>query len=266
MRTFSRFISSTGLAIVASLHFGAMGSFAFDASKILKGDETSNQFIHSFQQFKQRGQEDEALQMLEYAARNGNPAAQWKLGRMYQTGDGVPHNEWEAFRFFQKLTENYRFLHPRSMDWQFSANAFVALGNYYKNGISDGILAPDPRQARVMYTTAAMFFRHPEGQFELGKMDLEKARTRRAARRALRLLQKATTNGHVGAKALIGREIFYGEHVKRNAVKGLVLLTEAREEAGPKYFDWVTGLHEEAMSLATVEERNKAISQIQKKR
>ena len=68
--------------------------------------------LKSFRSYKNQGKEQEALQILEYAAQNGNHAAQWKLGRMYQTGDGVPHNHVEAFNFFQKLTEGYRFLQP----------------------------------------------------------------------------------------------------------------------------------------------------------
>ncbi|HEX5868307.1 MAG TPA: sel1 repeat family protein, partial [Beijerinckiaceae bacterium] len=31
-----------------------------------------------------------AVQALEFAAKKGNPLAQWKLGRMYASGDGVP--------------------------------------------------------------------------------------------------------------------------------------------------------------------------------
>ncbi len=35
------------------------------------------------------GNSEMAVQALGYAAREGNVAAQWKLGRMYQDGEGV---------------------------------------------------------------------------------------------------------------------------------------------------------------------------------
>ena len=114
-----------------------------------------------------------------------------------------------------------------------------------------------------MYTTAAYFFRHPEGQFELGRMNLENARTRRGARRALGLLKKAHKKGHVGAKALLGNAMFQGEYVRRDPITGLVMLTEARDKArGPRH-EWIATLQEEAFALATEEERRRVIQLIE---
>ena len=254
-----RISKGTHIALTAGLLALAKPVYAFDASKVIEGDASSTKFIESFRANRSQWKDDEALQVLEFAAQRGNHAAQWKLGKMYQTGDGVPVNPVEAFNFFQKLTEGYRFLHPRSVDWQFSANAFVALGHYYKTGIPEGGLRPDPKQAKVMFTTAAYFFRHPDGQFELARLDLEKAKNRRTARRALGLLKKAQKKGHVGAKALLGNAVFHGEFVRRDPISGLVMLTEAREQAAGKDFDWIAAMQEEAFALATEDERRRAI-------
>ncbi len=39
------------------------------------------------------GENDKAVSSLQYAAEKGHALAQWKLGRMYAAGDGVPRNE-----------------------------------------------------------------------------------------------------------------------------------------------------------------------------
>ena len=38
------------------------------------------------------GQNDKALSSLQYAADQGHALAQWKLGRMYAAGEGVPES------------------------------------------------------------------------------------------------------------------------------------------------------------------------------
>jgi len=45
-------------------------------------------------------------------------------------------------------------------------------------------------------------------------------------------------------------------------VRGLVMLTEARESAPPRHRNWISGMQEEAFALATEEERRLAIQMI----
>src|SRR6516162_9169459 len=44
-----------------------------------------------------------ALTALQYAAEQGQPVAQWKLGRMYADGDGVPRDDLRAFSYFSQV-------------------------------------------------------------------------------------------------------------------------------------------------------------------
>ncbi|HEY0236041.1 MAG TPA: sel1 repeat family protein, partial [Afipia sp.] len=44
-----------------------------------------------------------ALSTLQYAADDGHPAAQWKLGRMYADGIVVPRDDLRAFDYFSKI-------------------------------------------------------------------------------------------------------------------------------------------------------------------
>ena len=43
------------------------------------------------------------LTALEYAADQGHLAAQWKVGRMYAAGDGVPQDDQRAFNYFSQI-------------------------------------------------------------------------------------------------------------------------------------------------------------------
>ena len=51
---------------------------------------------------------------------------------MYQIGDGVEKNPLEAFNIFKNLVQRNSDVQPNSPDWQFSADALVALINKVK--------------------------------------------------------------------------------------------------------------------------------------
>ena len=44
-----------------------------------------------------------SVEALKYAAAGGEPLAQWKLGKMYADGDGVPRDDYKAYQYFQQL-------------------------------------------------------------------------------------------------------------------------------------------------------------------
>ena len=263
MRIFKPSYLLSALILCTPLALASGAAHAFDASKILEGDTTSKKVFKFFRSFRREGRKEEALGILKFAAENGNVAAQWKLGRMYQTGDGVPQDSLTAFDFYKKLAEESRDLRPNSAEWQFSANAFVALGRYYQLGHPESNIAPNIDQARVMYTTAAMVFGHPEAQFELGRMELDRAGNAFSQRRALRMLRAAHRKGHVGAQALLGHVLFQGEFMNRDAVRGLAMLIQAKENAAPRHIEWIAALQEEDFSLATESERRRAIEILQ---
>src|SRR5207245_512315 len=78
-----------------------------------------------------------ALDALEYAARNGEVAALWKLGRMHADGDGVKQNDLRAFDYFRTLADSHADETPGTRPAVFVAKAFVAIGSYYLTGISN---------------------------------------------------------------------------------------------------------------------------------
>lgn len=235
---------------------------AFDASQITKEEAGSTKIFEFFFNFRKDGKKDEAIEVLKYAAEQGNSAAQWKLARIYQTGDGVQKDPLEAFKIFQDIARNYPFARPNTPSWQFSANALVALGDYYHSGITGTIIAPNESQASVMYTTAAMVFRHPDAQFKLGRMQLKNEKGFGQARSGIRNLGLAVEKGHAGAEALLGYSIFEGVHVEHDPVRGLVMLGKAKRRATQEELEWILPLHDEAYALATPQDRATAIQQL----
>ena len=110
---------------------------------------------------------------LEYAAANGHTVAQWKLGRMYADGDGVKHDDMRAFEYFRGIADAHAEEAPGTAQARFVANAFVALGNYYLEGIPGTAVKPDTERAREMYAYAASYFGDPDAQYRLGRMYLD---------------------------------------------------------------------------------------------
>ena len=75
---------------------------------------------------------------------NGHALAQWKLGRMYADGDGVQQDELRAFEYFSNIANSHAADSPDTQQARFVANAFVALGGYYLDGIPNSQIGPDP--------------------------------------------------------------------------------------------------------------------------
>ncbi len=78
-----------------------------------------------------------SLNSLQYAAEGGHPVAQWKLGRMYADGDGVIQDDLRAFEYFSRIANAHAEDSPSAPQATIVANAFVALGRYYLNGIPE---------------------------------------------------------------------------------------------------------------------------------
>lgn len=250
------------VAMTALAAINSAPSLAFDASKVIKKDTPANQIFQFFFKFKEDGKQEEAVEVLKYAAENGNSAAQWKLARVYQTGDGVQQNSLEAFMIFQKIANQSSYAVPNTPSWHYGADAFVALGNYYRNGIPNTVIKADESKARVMYTTAAMIYRHPEAQFELGRLQINNDKVYGQARSGIRNLSLAYEKGHVGAEALLGYSIFEGVHTQYDPVRGLFMLGNAKRRASARDLEWINQIYDEAYSLARPEDRRKAVEKL----
>jgi exopolysaccharide production negative regulator len=197
------------------------------------------------------------LSALEYAAANGHTIAQWKLGRMYADGDGVKQDELRAFEYFRGVADDHAEEAPGTPQARFVANAFVALGNYYLEGIPGTAIKADPDRAREMFNYAASYFGDPDAQYRLGRMYLEGNGGLKEPKQAARWLSLAARKGQYQAQAVFGKMLFKGEYTPRQAARGLMWLTLARDGAPPQE-TWIADLYAAAMKQATADERAQA--------
>ena len=202
------------------------------------------------------GEKAKALTALQYAADQGQPVAQWKLGRMYADGDGVPHDDLRAFNYFSQIANTHPEDAPGTAQAQFVANAFVALGHYYLSGIPNSKIAADRTRARDMFGYAATYFGDADAQYELGRLYLND--TPSDPHQAARWFQLAATKGHCRAEAALGDMLFRGQAVPRQAARGLMWLTLGRDCAGNDEA-WVKPLYDSAFQRASDGERAMAL-------
>src|SRR5687768_7870764 len=89
----------------------------------LDPDLSPSEALRSGYQAYKAGDAQTALEALNFAAEKGNPAALWKLGRMYQTGDLVNEDDKKAMELFAKVASEYADGNPRGPDAPFVADA-----------------------------------------------------------------------------------------------------------------------------------------------
>jgi TPR repeat protein len=203
------------------------------------------------------------LTSLEYAAANGHPIAQWKLGRMYAAGDGVKRDDIRAFEYFRGVADAHADESPGTARARFVANAFVALGVYYLDGIPNSAVKADRDRARDMFAYAAFYFGDPDAQYHLGRIYLEATGAAKDPKQAVRWLQLAANKGQYQAQAILGAMLFKGETVPRQAARGLMWLTLARDAASAQE-PWITELHAAASQQATDDERALALTYLER--
>jgi len=202
------------------------------------------------------GEKAKALTALQYAADQGQPVAQWKLGRMYADGDGVPQDDLRAFNYFSQIANTRPDEVPGTPQARFVASAFVALGHYYFTGIANSKITPDPARAYDMFAYAATYFGDADAQFELGRLALNK--TPSEPHQAARWFLLAATKGHCRAEVALGDLLFEGQTVPRQAARGLMWLTLGKDCAGTDE-SWVKPLYDSAFHHASDDERAMAL-------
>ena len=233
---------------------GITGNRQFDPSR----KPSPVDAFRSGTQALQAGDTSRGVTALEYAAANGHAVAQWKLGRMYADGDGVGRNDLRAFEYFRGIADAHADDTPGTPQSRFVANAFVALGLYYLDGVPNSPVKADPERAREMFHYAASYFADPDAQYNLGRLYLSGRGTVKDPKQAARWFGLAANKGHHEAQALLGSILFKGEVVPRQAALGLMWLTLASDSAGAPE-KWIRELHDAAFKQASDDERQLAL-------
>lgn len=208
------------------------------------------------------GDSTSAIEALKYAAAGGEPLAQWRLAKIYASGEGVPHDDIKAYDYFSQIVASYDEDNPNRRDKSIVSSAFVAMGVYSLNGIAKSNVRPDPSRALQMFRYAATNFGDANAQYNLARMYLDGAGIDKDSRQAVRWLYLAADKGHLQAQAKLGQMLFSGqESVKPQRARGLMWLTLAREAAANSKKDqWIVDLYDTAMAAANDEDRQVALA------
>jgi TPR repeat protein len=204
---------------------------------------------------------DTSLTALQYAAEEGHPVAQWKLGRMYALGDGVAQDDLRAFEYFSRIANAHAEDNPSSPQSAIVANAFLALGRYYLSGIPNSKVKPDTDRAREMLSYAASYFGNADAQYDLARLYLKSSDASGSVYGA-RWLGLAAQKGQHQAQALLGQMLFAGDKLPRQAARGLMWLTLARDSAGTDEA-WIKESYNRAFAKASDDERASALKMLE---
>jgi TPR repeat protein len=247
-------VAPTRAPLVVALAFGVVAAatpaFALDSNKTSDPGKIAAPTFGSAKEALQAGLHDllagdpqSSVEALTYAAEGGQPLAQWKLGRMYARGEGVPRDDTKAYSYFERLVESYNEDDPDRPDIAAISNAFVSVGVYCLNGIPNSEVKPDPERALEMFQYAATNFGDPDAQYNLARMYMDGAAgLARNNMRAARWLALAAEKGHHPAQALLGHLLFLGEGVPRQRARGLMWLSIAKNGAQGAKDEWIREL------------------------
>jgi TPR repeat protein len=273
MRTSERLIVALLLGVAPLV--ASAPSFAFDGAPINQGPTIpvataqSGAAANLRKTVPQAGTtaalpDNNAITALQYAADEGHPIAQWKLGRMYATGEGgLVQDDVRAFDYFTKVANAHAEDSPSAPQAQIVANAFVALGRYYLSGIPNSKVKADPDRAREMFSYAASYFGNADAQYDLARIYLKTAdASRDDFRYGARWLGLAAQKGQHQAQALLGQMLFNGDRLPRQPARGLMFLTLARDGAGTDEA-WIKESYNRAFAKASDDDRASALQMLE---
>lgn len=250
-----RMLSSLLVAGIATASLPAAPALALDPARVQQpaSQDPWDALRSAYDNYKS-GHVEEAVREYRYAAEKGQLGAQWKLARMYADGDGVKRNDYEAFKFYQQIVR--QGVDQGSVESAYVSDALVEMGNYIRRGIPDSPVVANPGLAQEYYRDAAINFRNPKAQFELGRMFLDGEGVKSSIKQAGRWLQLAADKGHAGAQATLGNLLYQ----RGKVVRGLAMMTAALERANPLERTWIFTMQEEAFSLASEADRRTAVA------
>lgn len=203
---------------------------------------------------------DAQILALEAAAQAGQPMALYQLGLMYENGEGVTKDPVKAFGYFSQIANEHADAAPRGVEADIVAQSFVKVGEYYATGLPEaGIVKDEVRSNRLMMH-AASYFGDADAQYRVGLSYLEDENADANSLQSARWLSLAARKGHAPAQAQLGHLLFNGEGIEANPVEGLMWMTIASRRAlGTVDANWIQQMLNDAMSLATSEDRVRAV-------
>ncbi|MDC9824289.1 tetratricopeptide repeat protein [Devosia sp. ZB163] len=197
---------------------------------------------------------------LEDAALAGQPMALFQLGLMYETGEGVGKDPVKAFGYFSQIADEHADTAPRGVEADIVAQSFLKVGEYYRTGLPEAGIPKNEAYSNKLIMHAASYFGDADAQYKVGELYLDDAELGANPLQSARWLNLAARKGHAGAQAKLGSMLFNGEGIDGDKVEGLMWLTVAsRRSAGTIDESWIGDLLNNAMSVASPEQRKRAV-------
>lgn len=202
----------------------------------------------------------DALLALEDAADAGQPMALWRLGTMYENGEGVEKDPVKAFGYFSQIANDHADAAPKSLEADIVAQSFVKIGDYYAAGLPSAGIAPDEDRSRALLLHAASYFGDADAQYRVGILYQSEDGLGLNPLQSARWFSLAARKGHAPAQARLGILLFNGDGIDAQPIEGLMWLTVAHERTmGTPDESWINDLLTRAMSVATPEQRAEAV-------
>ncbi len=151
----------------------------------------------------EQGHFEQAFKIYTVLAKQGDAKAQYNLGMMYESGDGVEANMQEAANWFKQAAD------------QGYAEGQYALGAMVFKREIDSISYPD---AAALYQRAALQG-HIKSQLNLGMLYYRGEVLERDAKEAVKWLQLAAEQDNDEAESYLGFMYANGDGVEENLVK-----------------------------------------------
>jgi hypothetical protein len=113
-----------------------------------------------------------------------------------------------------------------------------------------------------MFSYAASYFGNADAQYNLGRLYLDGAGAPRDPKNAVRWLGLAAQKNQHQAQAVLGQMMFNGDRMQRQAARGLMWLTLARDGAGPNDA-WISDVYNSALKRASEDDRAMALQMLE---
>jgi TPR repeat protein len=186
--------------------------------------------------------------------------ALYRLGTMYENGEGVQKDPVKAFGYFSQIANDHADAAPKGVEADIVAQSFVKVGEYYREGLPDAGIKADADRSHALLMHAASYFGDADAQFRVGQLYLKDDELGVNPLQSARWMQLAARKGHAAAQAMLGDMLFNGEGIDKQPVEGLMWLTVAHKRTmGTSDEGWVNEMLTNAMSIATPNERAQAI-------
>jgi TPR repeat protein len=232
-------------ALAALIMLGPVQAGGDDPQPYASATEAYRQGVNALK----AGRPGVALPALEYAAKRGVLGAQIKLARAYSVGREVPKDDGKAFTYFEQIADQQADISPSSPIAKYAAEAFVALGQYYLDGIPAMPLASNPVYAVDLFRHAASYFGDAEAQYRLARLYMNGTGVEKNVGLAVNWLAIAAKKQHAASQATLGEILWRGQDMRQRKVRGLALIILAHENAvaAGKEPPWISQLYKEAL-------------------